>query len=166
MAMAGGKTVSISDNTKKEVVVLMDLMGKKMALRQTEADQNKKDEELKKNGQYPTDIKVIKSAERKMIAGYNCHKATLTYKLNGQTESMECWYTPELPRMLSNMDNPAMRSIEGFMMEYNISQGGMKMRIRAKSVKPLPVSDKLFLIPSDYKMMSMEEVQQMMGGGK
>ncbi len=43
-------------------------------------------------------------------------------------------------------------------MEYNISQGGMKMRIRAKSVKAQPVADKLFTVPAEYKIMTQEQM--------
>ena len=165
MPMAAGTTTTLSNNSKKEVTIMMDMMGKKFAMKQTEADIIKKEAELKKSGQYPT-FKVTPSTETKLIAGYKCKKAVVSYIMSGKTERMDCFYTEELPKMNASGDNPAFKNINGFLMEYNISQSGMKMKIVAKNVKAKTVSDNLFKVPSDYKFMTQEEISEMMMGGK
>jgi GLPGLI family protein len=163
MEIGGGTTTSIANGSKKEIVVLMDMMGKKIALKQDAEALQKKINSQKQAGQYPTDITVTPSKETKQIAGYNCKRATISYKLNGVTEKMDCYYTTELPKAVNNLDNPAMSKVEGFLMEYNISQAGMKMRIKAAKVTPTPVPETMFSIPAEYKMVTMEELEKMMG---
>jgi GLPGLI family protein len=156
MPMAMGTTTTVGNNTKKEVTIMMDMMGQKFAIKQ--------EEEMKKNGEYPT-FKITPATETKTIAGYLCKKAIISYTLNGKTEKMDCYYTEALPKMNSGNDNPAFKNINGFLMEYNINQGGMKMRIQAKSIKAQTVSDTQFKVPADYKIMTQEEVAEMMMGG-
>lgn len=163
MPMAAGNTVTIGNSTKKDVTILMDMMGKKFAMKQTAEDIGKKEAELKKNGQLPG-IKVTPSTETKTIAGYKCKKALVAYTVNGKTERMDCYYTDALPKMTNTADNPAFKDINGFLMEYNISQGGIQMRITAKSVKAQAVPDALFTIPADYKVMTQEEIVELMSG--
>ncbi|MEI6507467.1 MAG: DUF4412 domain-containing protein [Bacteroidota bacterium] len=165
MPMAMGTTVTIGDNTKKEVTVLMDMMGSKFAIHQTADDIKKKEEELRRNGKFP-EFNITYSKETKVIAGYKCKKAIVDYTMGGKSERLECYYTEDLPKILGSNDNPAFKDIDGFLMEYNISQSGMKMVIKAKSVESKNVDDVLFIIPSDYPVMSQEEATELMMNGK
>jgi GLPGLI family protein len=158
-----GSTAVLSDNTKKEVIVLMDMMDKKIAIKQSQEDLAKKEAELKKSGKMP-DFTIVETKETKIIAGYKCKKAIVQYTLDGKKEQMICYYTEDLPRVNSSTDNMALKEIKGFLMEYNINQSGIQMRILAKNVKAQKVEDKLFLIPDDYKIMTQNEISDMMNG--
>ena len=165
MSSSMGSSVVIADNLKNEIIVLMDMMGQKIAIKQTQDDISKKEAELKKSGKLP-EFTIIETKETKLIAGYKCKKAIVQYTMDGKKEEMICYYTDQLPQINSGTDNMALKNIKGFLMEYNISQNGMQMRIVAKSVKVQTVADKMFTIPSDYKLMSQDEISDIMNGSK
>jgi GLPGLI family protein len=158
-----GSTIVLGDNTKKDITVLMDMMGKKIAIRQTQEEIAKKEAELKKKGKMP-EFSIVETKETKVIAGYKCKKGIIQYTMDGKKEQMVCYYTDELPRVNSGTENMALNEVKGFLMEYNINQGGVQMRIVAKSAKAQTVDSNLFSVPSDYKLMTKEEISEMMGG--
>ncbi len=163
MSTSMGSTYVISDNTKKEVTVLMDIMNKKMAFKQSQDELANKEAELKKSGKMP-DFTIVESKETRIIAGHKCKKAIVQYTMDGKKEQMICYYTEDFPKVNSGTDNMALKEIKGFLMEYNINQNGIQMRIVAKDVKAQKVEDKLFLIPDDYKVMTQDEISDMMNG--
>src|SRR6478735_1868662 len=112
MHSAMGNTISIGNSIKKDIIVMTDMMGQKIAVKQTEADLKKKEEEMKKEGVYPT-FTVTQSKETKMIAGYLCKKAIISYTVNGETEKLNCYYTEALPQMTGGDNNPAFKQING-----------------------------------------------------
>jgi GLPGLI family protein len=159
-----GSTCIISDNTKKEISVLMDMMSQKIAIKQTQSEIIKKEAELKKSGKMPV-FKIVESKETKEIAGYKCKKAIVEYILEGKKEQMTCYYTDLLPQINTGTDNLALNEIKGFLMEYNINQSGIQMKIVATEIKPEKIDDKLFSIPSDYKIMTQDEISELMKVG-
>jgi len=163
MSTPMGTTVVIGNNIKKDVTVLMDLMGQKIAFNQSQEELSKKEAELKKGGKIP-EYTVIDSKETKVIAGYKCKKSVVQYTNDGKKEEMVCYYTEDLPKISSGTDNLALNEIKGFLMEYNISQNGIQMRVVAKSIKSKKVEDSVFLIPNDYKVMTQEEISDIMNG--
>ncbi len=163
MITSMGSSIVINDNTKKEVTVLMDMMGKKIAIKQTQDELSQKEAALKKEGKMP-EYSIVETKEKKIIAGYKCKKAIVNYTLNGKKEQMICYYTEDLPKINNGTDNMALKEIKGFLMEYNINQNGVQMHIIAKSLKAETVADKLFTVPSDFKILSQAEIAEMMGG--
>ena len=161
--MSFGSTVILGNNTQKEITVLMDMMGQKFAIKQNEDDLKKKEDEMKKGGMAPA-FKIIETKETKMIAGYQCKKAIIEDTVDGKIEQFVCYYTEELPKMSNSTDNSAFSEIKGFLMEYSFNKAGLKMRIIAKNIKSETVADKLFTVPPDYKVMTQEEISEMMSG--
>ncbi len=157
MDMMGGKIVSITDSKAGETITCMDMMGKKQAIKTTKADAEKD-----KSGLGDYDVKI--TDETKVIAGYSCKKAVITFKNKEDKEgTTEIWFTNELEA--SNSEKYAWKGIDGYMMEFGVDQKGMGMKFSCTEVKKQAVSDDLFKIPEGYTVMTQEEVMKMYGGG-
>lgn len=156
-----GTTTTISDDIKKEMVLLMDMMGTKIAIKQSEADLKKQQE---KAGINPADVKVTVTSDTKMIAGYKCKKAIISYKEGDKASQVECYFTDQLPvtGQVGAGSTPGFDKINGFLMEYTMNEGMISMKISANVVKAQTVSEEMFKVPSDYKIMTPEEVEKMM----
>jgi hypothetical protein len=156
MPSSMGNTITISNETKKEYYVLMDMMGSKTAIKQTTADIKKLQDE-----QQVKDLKVVTSNDTKTIAGYTCKKAIITFTTNGQKEQIDCYYTEELPAITARKDiSPGFDQIKGFMMEYAMNTNGIKMKITATKVRAEKVDDKLFTLPEGYTITTIDELKQ------
>jgi GLPGLI family protein len=151
-----GNTITIRNRKKKEFYVLMDMMGQKMAVKQTDAEM-----EIQRKKMAISDISVEELDESKIIAGYKCKRAKLTFTLDGKTETVDCFYCPELSMVDQGNNNPAFSQIKGMMMEYSMSMGGIKAKISATKVSTQKVEDKMFEIPSDYTIRTIEELGNM-----
>jgi hypothetical protein len=61
------------------------------------------------------------------------------------------------------------KGLNGFPLEYNMTQRGMNLSLSATKVEKQSVSDDTFKVPSGYKLMTQEEmqadIQKNMGGG-
>lgn len=160
MAM-GMKQTTISDSETKKTTVLMDMMGQKYAI---ESDQNSEDEKKAKEMSEKAKVKV--TGETKKIAGYTCKKAVLTYtdpEQENKEVEMVLWFTNEIEADKGYMTGP-MSKIDGAILEYSIDQGAMSMVLAAKSVNKESVPAQMFEVPAEYKKMTQEELQNMMGG--
>jgi len=151
-----GSAIIIGNSTTKEQVVLIDMMGKKMALKSTKEETEKAQAEIPKGT-------VTVGTETKTIAGFNCKKADFTQ--DGKTSSI--YVTDEIDLKNSNWQTQY-RDVEGVMLEYMQSAGkdsDINLLISAKEVKKEKVKDSMFTVPSDYQQMSMAEFKKMFGGG-
>ncbi|CAN5601211.1 hypothetical protein BH11BAC2_BH11BAC2_13410 [soil metagenome] len=131
----------------KEVVILMDMLGNKMAMKPNldAADKNRS-----------ADFKIEYLSETNVIAGYPCKKAVIH---SPNAEDMILWYTEELS--VNSGLSKAIQGVKGFPMEFSMNEQGMSMKMTAVSVEPGEVEDALFIVPSDYKLMSKEDMQKM-----
>lgn len=145
--------VTITDMKKESGTLLMDMMGKKMAVEMTKKDI---DEMEKKNKAPKPEFKYIDGADKK-IAGYNCKKALVTIEGAGE---MEVYYTEDLPAGASKH----YEGLKGFPLEYTIDSGQFKMKMTAKEVKQEKLDASLFVIPDGYDKMTFEEFKKSMGG--
>lgn len=159
MPTAMGNTITIANEKKKEFYVLMDMMGQKTAIKQTEEDIKKQQLE-----QEVKDIKVTTTTETKVIAGYTCKKAIVTFKMKGEEEKIECYYTEELPMLGNKNSSPGFDQIKGFMMEYSLNMSGIKMKMTATKVRAEKVDDSQFVVPSGYTVKTIEDLKKMTGG--
>jgi GLPGLI family protein len=154
-----GTTIILYDNEKKEMYYCMDMMGKKSAVKSTEADMEKEKAEA---GEY--DVKL--SDETKKIAGYTCKKATVTMKKDANT--FDVWYTPDLPHDQNGRN--AWKGIDGFPMEFTIdrkTQGGsIKMKLTCTKIEKISVPDDKFKVPDGFTVMTQDEMKKQWGGGK
>jgi len=144
---------TISDSKKQESILLMDMMGNKVAVKITKADIEKE----KNKGTKPK-VEIIN--ETKTIAGYNCTKAIV--KSEG-AEPAEIWFTKDLA--INNGFSQGYDGIDGMMLEYTIPQKMFTMKMTCTEIKADKVDDKLFEVPSDYKPMTKEELMKMSDGG-
>lgn len=149
----GMSSVTITDMKKGSGVLLMDMMGQKIAMEMTKEEFEKMDK--KKVSQNKPEFKYVDGT--KDIAGYKCKKALVVFEGAGE---MEVYYTEELPAGASKK----FEGLNGFPLEYTISQGPMKVNFSASSVKQEKVDAKLFEIPSGYDKMTFEDFQKKMGG--
>lgn len=146
--MLGDQNV-ITDTKKKTSVLLINMMGKKVAIKMGGEDEE--------NDNKP---KITYSKETKTIAGYKCKKATIEVKdAAGETQEMEVYYTEDIPAEA----NDKFPGLKGFPLEYTINSQGMVMTMSAKTVSKERVSKSLFEIPEGYEEMTMEEFKGSMG---
>jgi GLPGLI family protein len=157
MKMMGMSTVVITDAKDKSATTLMDMMGNKYAVKLT-ADEIQKEQAKMSNSKYETKL----TDETKMIAGYKCKKAIATGK---DGNDIIIYYTNEILARNQGF-NDQYKGIDGFPMEYQMTQNGMNMRFVAKSVSKEKVEADKFTIPPDYKITTKEEIAKMFNVGK
>ncbi|MCE9538661.1 MAG: DUF4412 domain-containing protein [Bacteroidetes bacterium] len=142
----------IMDNKTKNIISLMDIMGKKYLIKMNESD-------IKKEQDTAPEIIIKYTEETKMIAGYKCKKAEITSK-DSKSAAINVFYTEEIP---TNDVKPIYKGLKGFPMEYSINQGGMEMQLTAKNISKEKVSDSKFEIPKEgYIVTTIEELQNAM----
>ena len=155
MPNAAGKITTIADTGMNDVIILMNLQGKKFAMKKTAEDIKKAQVDLAGAGNAPV-ITVTKSDETKLIAGYTCKKATIHLKYGETTLNNICWYTDKLPKIMNGTDTNY-EAIEGFMMEYTITQDGITKTLKVRQVFDEKVGDVLFQIPASYRFVKSDE---------
>ncbi len=149
--MMGAQTV-ISDTKTKESVLLMEMMGQKMAINMPAPT-----EEDLKNEKKP----VFKYDDKtKKIAGYKCkHAIMIVEDENGEVNEIDVYYTDEIPAEA----NSKLKGLKGFPLEYSMTPQGMVMTLTAKSVTKEKLPQSEFSIPEGYTPMTMEEFKASMG---
>lgn len=146
---AMGETIVIIDQSTKKTTVLVDMMGKKIALVKQMPENTGNDDQ---------EISYMEGT--KEIAGYTTKKAIISDSLGNKST---IWYTEEIPSLDLNI---GMAKLKGFPLEYEIDQNGLNSRITAVKVSKEEIADAEFEIPAGYKEMNQEEFQQMMQQGQ
>ncbi len=102
------------------------------------------------------------TTETKIIAGYPCIKAT------GQTGSgatITVYYTRDLVPENRQYD-PAFRDLDGLPLEYELTNGNVRIHYKLSTISMNPVPASKFDIPnSGYREMNYEESKKMNVGG-
>ncbi len=140
---------------KDKVVLLMDLMGNKLAMESTKTEVEKQNSASKK-----AVVKLV-DGETKKVAGYDCKKAILS---TPGEKDMIVWYSDKIKSNGSWYFQ--MSEIKGFPLEFSMKTGEMSVRMAAKEVRMENVDDAEFTVSSDYKVMSQADMMKMMGGSK
>jgi len=152
MKMPMQSSTFIMDNKNKNIVSLMDIMGKKYLIKMNESD-------IKKEQDTAPETIIKYTEETKMIAGYKCKKAEITAK-ESKGAAIDVFYSDEIP---TNDIKPVYKGLKGFPLEYSINQGGMEMKLTAKNISKEKVSDSKFEIPKEgYTVTTVEELQNAM----
>jgi len=152
----GGSRVEITDHQERTKIKLLNMMGQKYALKYTA------DEIAKETAKEPP-VKVELTNEIKNIAGFQCRNAVITvYDKSGQY-NINVYYTPELGGKQANFDKGIYKDIEGVLMEFSMKTTDFMMRFTAGSVEKKAVSPKEFEIPSDYSVVSKDELKSKFG---
>jgi GLPGLI family protein len=136
----GMKTITIS--TDKEIIMLIDVMGNKSAVRKDVSEETK-----------PSKVEI--TSEKKNIAGYNCQKAIIS---NGADDKIIMWVTKSITG--GGNWGGTFDKIEGAPMEFSMNNGGINFKMSAISVKEEKINDNLFVIPEGYKEMTEKEIKE------
>lgn len=150
----GEPTVVLTDKKSGESIVLMDLMGQKLAIKSTKEDSHQE----KKEAEEQSNIEYIKG-ETKEISGYECKKAIIKTEDGGEAV---IYYTEDLP----NVDvSDQAQGIKGFPMEMMVVTDMMTTITRVNSIQEGKVEKIKMVVPEGYDLKTKEEFKQMFGGG-
>jgi GLPGLI family protein len=144
----------VSDYNNKTVTQLVKLLNKKYASI-ANADEIQKEIAGSK-------LKVLKTNETKLIAGYRCKKATISYEDNSQPP-FDVYYTDEIELEKPNWSNEY-NEIDGVLMEYQLKRYNLELRFTARRVAKSTVEDSDFETPGDYKVISQKELDDLFVG--
>ncbi len=157
------KTVS----DEKSTLMLMDMMGKKSYMRVNAEKQKDKQNDL-------PEYKVEYTNDTKKIAGYDCKKAIVTFKIKEEKDVVvEVWYSEQIPNVYNSNQNYSNRrqgntflaKVKGLPLEYTIPQGQMLVKVTTTEINFNPVSDDVFNLSTDgYTEMKSEDMKKMGGG--
>lgn len=150
--MPMGKTTVISNNTTGDGIMLMNMMGNKMAVKMDKDDILKEKSSIGK-------ATVSQTRESKVIAGYTCYKAVITIPTKDGDKTFDAWYTHEIKA--KNSFSSQIEGVDGFMMEFINNQNGMNMKMTARSVEAIDITDSEFDIPEGYEVKTMEDLKKM-----
>jgi GLPGLI family protein len=155
MSNALFSSTTIFDANTGSAVILKEVSGQKLLIRlnpQNWAEKNQMYEGI-----------VFKTTgETKEIAGYRCVKAT------GQTKSgmlISVYYTRDIIPENRQYD-PAFRTLDGLPLEYELTNGNVRIQYRVSRINLNPVPASKFDLPSSgYREMNYEESKKMNVGG-
>ncbi|HBS86955.1 MAG: hypothetical protein A2W91_01945 [Bacteroidetes bacterium GWF2_38_335] len=148
----------VSDGGTKEVLIMIDAMGQKFALKSTKEENEEQMAKMPK-----TEVKLLD--ETKEIVGYKCKKAEVTSTdEEGKESTLTVFYTTDLAVGDINWSGQ-FNGIKGVLMEYSQEANGVTTTFTASEVKKEKVKDTQFTVPADYKILTKEEAMQMFGGG-
>jgi GLPGLI family protein len=105
---------------------------------------------------------IEKTSETKLIAGYTCKRAKVTFADN-KTKPFDVWYTNELNIKDPNWTNPY-KEIDGVLMEYQLKKYHLELRFNCTSVSKASIDESIFQLPSDYKIITPQEMEKKFEG--
>jgi len=128
------------------MVVLSDVVsGKKIFSRKSKAEIDKVRNQ--KNIQQP---KVEYTKKKKMIMGYECTKAFISFKdPRGKDMKMTVWYTEKIKNFPGSggiVDPDMLLKLKGMALEMDMEQGPIKMKMTVKNISTKPVPDAVFAL--------------------
>ena len=151
IALGSGMTNRILvDNQKQEVHVLTDMAGNKTDFVMRSKEKSEKD-----------DYKVELKSDRRTIAGYECRKAVAT---DSNGNSYTVWYTNQIKTNNANWNNQ-FKDIDGFLMEFTMTQAALTMNMSVLSLRPEKVDAEVFKVPEGYQLLTEDDLKRM-GKGK
>lgn len=147
--------VLLLDSEAKTTVILIDITGKKAAIKPKKGTD-------RPMGKEP----IVESAnESREIAGYVCKKANIHYgDEKSKSNPIQVYYSEEVGNNKIFYDNEY-RNLTGIPLEFKYKMQGMNMLLTATKIEEGRVANREFEIPSDYKESTPEELRQMFGGG-
>lgn len=148
-----GNTVTIFDHRAGSGVVLREFGSQKLLIKMNQANWDDK------NSKYEG-IDFKPTGDKKTIAGFACEKAIARLK---DGTSFTVYYTRQLVPENSFYE-PQFSELPGMAMEYESTQGDLKIRYSASKVSLDPVPMQKFEIPkSGYRELSYEESKKRNG---
>ena len=165
MGIAGmGKNTTIYDGNSKETVILLNLFGKKLALKKSDSEMV-----AFKKTIIPDSIKITSSVtllpDTKKIAGYVCEKAVVKQIIGKDTFNNECWFSRDIAPY-NTMQDPSLDGIPGILMQYSSNASGALMTLTVRMLNPIPIEDYLFEVPQEYQVVTEEELNKLISALK
>jgi len=155
MTSALASFTSIHDAKTGSAVVLQEISGQKLLIRMTA--ENWKDKNKRYEG-----ISFSNTNETKTIAGYKCIKAIATMK---DASTFTVYYTKEIIPENSDYD-VQFKNLEGLPLEYELTQGKLKIKYTVSKINMNPVPASKFDIPkSGYRELTYDESRKLGIGG-
>lgn len=102
-------------------------------------------------------ISIMKTKDKKLIAGYNCKKAIATYG-STKKDSIIIYYTEDILIYKPNWNNP-FKEIDGVLMEFEAMMMGIRMKCTATKVDKVKVPDSDFEVPAGYTKVTKAEME-------
>lgn len=145
---------SIADMKDSSVIILFDVMGQKLAMKQTNEDMRESLKEM-------PEMDYTESGITKEILGHTCKKVDVSPAESEDVYTV--YYTDEIqvPQNINWSQN--FGGIEGLMLEYTMNQQGMTVTFTATEIEKMKISDSEFEIPDDYELKTPEEMKAMFG---
>lgn len=135
-----GKTLSLNENNQQKYALEMN-----------------QEEVSEKNKKFSNASFKITN-ENKVISGYNCVSAIVTYSNN---DNVQIYYTKELLPPSQNF-NAMFPGLQGIALEYEVkNNNNTSMKFVANKIDLSPVDTKIFNIPADYKIVTKTELEQL-----
>lgn len=117
-----------------------------------------KPEEVKLKNKKFENAAITPENNTKKICGYNTVSAKVEYQ---DKDIVNIFFTKELTPQNESF-NTQFPGLVGIPLEYEVKgNGGMKMKFIAAMVETKVVDSQIFDIPSDYKIVSKEELEKM-----
>ncbi|GAB4300257.1 MAG: hypothetical protein Kow0068_23580 [Marinilabiliales bacterium] len=154
MVTAMGNIVTISDSETKETIMLIDMMGNKLAIKTSKEENEKALAEMKE-----PEINYLN--ETKEIAGYTCKKA----EIKTEQGEITAYLTEDIK--VKNANWNSYKGLNGIMLEYTANSNqdeDLILIFTAVEVKSTKVNSSMFTIPAGYEEVSSEEARSMFGG--
>lgn len=155
-----GNQQTILDLNEKSHTTLMEVMGQKLAIKDSY------EELMKKMNDFP-EFRIEITNETMEIAGLDCKKVLIKKVSPDGKESTDgyAWFTDEFKlNPAFNFNNPTFKDLNGLLMDYEMMTGNnMKMKLTAVEVNKQKIKDSEFEIPSEYKFMTRQELSRIIG---
>ncbi len=149
----GLHTATILNASSGEMVTLTDMMGTKNAMIIEGEGIGKA-----KNKSKAADATIEYFDDTKEIAGYSCKKAII--KTENSSSPVYVFYTDKIHSIMQI--NRDWNNFNGFPLQYTLEMNGIVMMMTAISVSSEKVADSYFLIPSDYQIITAEQMRIML----
>lgn len=148
MTSALFSSTTIHDAKAGTAVVLKEVSGQKLLIRMTAANWQEK------NKRYEG-ISFTNTSETKVIAGYRCIKAEA--KLTDGT-SFTVYYTTDIVPENREFENAMFRNLNGLPLEWELTQGNLKIRYTLSRINMNPIPASKFDIPkTGYREMNYQD---------
>lgn len=135
-----GKTLSLNENNQQKYALEMN------------------QEEVSEKNKKFNNATFKNTNEKKVIAGYNCVSAIVQYNNN---DNVQIFYSNELLPPSQNF-NAMFPGLKGIALEYEVkNNNNTSMKFVASKIDLSPVDSKIFNIPTDYKIVTKTELEQL-----
>ena len=160
MVSPQGSITYISNPEIDKFMVLIEAGLRKAAIVAKLSEMEAKQDSLK---EFTTEIDL--SEDTKVIAGYTCKKATITFTpiegVEAEERMFNVFYSPQLGSLKSNENGPY-EGIDGELLEYYDVNSKIITKMVATEIIKGKVKDLDFFLPSDFKEFTPDQQEELM----